>query len=99
MSHLKVVSLGTFVASKPPMVEPSQFLGKAIEEGALAPNSEPLYASELRNLFVSFEADSLGSGRKIACLLMEKSTTIKIKNVKQYLSKKTRRVASQGRCP
>jgi hypothetical protein len=96
MVHLKEDSTGTFVASTPPIVEPSQSLDMANEEGVLAPNSEDLFGRELCSLLVSLEAVSYGSSKKIAHLLTEKSATGKIKKVKEYLRRIKRRVSLQG---
>jgi hypothetical protein len=79
------------VSSTPPPVELSQPLdfvdgGEKVNEAAtLAPNSDALFAKELCDLLASLEVASLGSGKAIACLLAEKATEDKIKNVKEYL--------------
>jgi hypothetical protein len=79
------------VSSTPPPVELSQPLdfvdgGEKVNEAAtLAPNSNALFAKELCDLLASLEVVSPGSGKAIACLLAEKATEDKIKNVKEYI--------------
>jgi hypothetical protein len=84
------------VATTPPIVEPSQSLDMANEEGVLAPNFEDLFGRELCSLLVSLEAVSHGSSKEIAHLLTEKFATGKIKKVKEYLRRIKRRVSLQG---
>jgi hypothetical protein len=83
-----------------PLVDISQPLDfvdhgvKVNEAGALAPNSEALFAEELYNLLVSLEVAIPGSGKEIARLLSEKVTMGAMKKVKEYrrhLSKKSGR--------
>jgi hypothetical protein len=60
-------------------VEPGLGGKKGIEVGALAPNSQALFATELCDLLPHLEAAILGSGKKIGCLLAEKTSTDKIR--------------------
>ncbi|KAK1646404.1 hypothetical protein QYE76_064209 [Lolium multiflorum] len=91
MVHLHVDSLVTSkVASAPPPVEASRCGDKVIEVGALAPNSDALFASELCDLLARLEATSPGSSKEIARLLEEKSSR-KIQKVKDYLRSRSKK--------
>jgi hypothetical protein len=93
MVHLWADSLVTsVVASAPPPVEASHCGDKVIKvAGALAPNPDALFASELCNLLARLEAASPGSSKEIARLLEEKSSRGKIQKVKDYLRSKSKK--------
>jgi hypothetical protein len=93
MVHLHVDSLVTSkVASAPPPVEASRCGDKVIEvAGALAPNFDALFASELCNLLARLEAASPGSSKEIARLLEEKSSRGKIQKVKDFLKSRSKK--------
>jgi hypothetical protein len=64
-------------------LEPSQSLGFA--------DSEALFVKELCGLLASLEDGSPGSCKEIARLLSEKDSRDKIKKVKGYLRKKSKK--------
>jgi hypothetical protein len=109
--HLSTVehrldSLGTsLVISTPPLVDlrrPLDFLDcdvKVNEAGALAPNSEALFAEELCNLLVSLEAAIPRSGKEIASLLMKKAIMGDIKKMKEYLKCKSKKSGAAKKAP
>jgi hypothetical protein len=70
-----------------------------MEVGALAPNSDELFARELCGLLVRLEAASPGSSKEIARLLADKSSRGNIQKVKEYLRSRSRKVTPQERSP
>jgi hypothetical protein len=81
MLHLEEDTLGASeVASTVPSLEPSQPLV-----------SETLFAKELNDLLIRLEEASPGSGKEIARLISEKDTEGKIKRVKEYLRRKSKK--------
>jgi hypothetical protein len=81
MLHREEDTLGASeVASTAPSLEPSQPLV-----------SETLFAKELNDLLIGLEEVSPGSGKEIARLISEKDTEGKIKRVKEYLRRKSKK--------
>jgi hypothetical protein len=68
------------VASTAPSLEPSQPIV-----------SETLFAKELNDLLIRLEEASPGSGKEIARLISEKDMEGKIKRVKEYLRRKSKK--------
>jgi hypothetical protein len=76
--------LGTFAVASAPPVEPRLCGEKGIEVGAFTPTSAALFATELCDLLARLEAAILRSGKKIACILAEKTSRDKVHKVKEY---------------
>jgi hypothetical protein len=98
MAHLQVELIETCAVTSAPLVEPGLGGEKGIEVGALAPTSEDIFATELCDLFARLEAAIPGSGKKIACILTEKTSRDKVHKVKEYLrSKKSGTIRKESR--
>jgi hypothetical protein len=74
-----------------PYVEPSHCADKVIEAGALAPNSDAHFASEICDLLARLEVASSRCSKEIARLLEEKSLRGKFQNVKDYLRNRSKK--------